>query len=187
MSIQQGAGGGATAPAPSEMGESTITESTVKGPRPSLAGVMLSRRFAKRMSTRISERKLGTIGSSSAGHLPDKEPTYRMEPTKVFSQSRAEKVIKEVLDEELTGLKYNPKCCSGLIKTLSDEIKERIKLLGYDRYKIVCMMVLCQRSDQAAVCSSRCILDKVNDTYATYTFKNEHLICNATVYGIYRE
>ncbi|XP_045160456.1 dynein light chain Tctex-type 5-A-like [Mercenaria mercenaria] len=188
LAVAQG-GGASTITAASEMGDSTVTESTLsKAHRPSLAGVMLSRKFAKRMSVKLSERRgLGTIGSSSAGMIPEKEPTYRMEPAKKFSYAAAEKVIKEVLDEAFEGLKYNPKQCSKLIKALSDEIKDRVKLLGYDRYKIVCIMALCQRSEQAAVCSSRCILDKVNDTYATYTFKNESLICSATVYGIYRE
>jgi hypothetical protein len=149
---------------------------------------MLSRKFAKRMSTKLTERRgLGTIGSSSAGLVPEKEPTYRMEPTKKFSSASAEKVIKEVLNEAFEGMKYNPKTCSKLIKSLSDEIKERVKLLGYDRYKVICIISLCQISEQAAVCTSRCVLDKANDTYATYTFKNDTFICNATVYAIYRE
>lgn len=182
-------GGASSATAPSEMGDSTVTESTMgKTARPSLAGVMLSRKFAKRMSTKFTERRgLGTIGSSSAGLIPEKEPTYRMEPTRKFSSASAEKVVKEVMNEAFEGMKYNPKTCSKLIKSLSDEIKERIKLLGYERYKVICTISLCQRTEQAAVCSSRCVLDKVNDTYATYTFKNESLICNATVYAIYRE
>ncbi|XP_045161017.1 dynein light chain Tctex-type 5-A-like [Mercenaria mercenaria] len=190
LSLAVAQGGAANTTAASEMGDSTVTESTFSKAvaRPSLAGVMLSRKFGKRMSTKPTERRgLGTIGSSSAGMIPEKEPSYRMEPAKKFSSAAAEKVIKEVLDEAFDGLKYNPKQCSKLIKALSDEIKDRVKLLGYDRYKIVCIMALCQRSEQAAVCSSRCILDKANDTYATYTFKNESLICSATVYGIYRE
>lgn len=187
MPLKSVLAGGSPATVPSELEESsTVTETTQfsKGARQSLTGAILSRRFAKRLSTKfMGDRKLG----SSAGNFHDREPTYSMEPSKKFSSSCAEKVIKDVLDENLNGYKYNPQCCSKMMKSMSEEIKDRIKCMGYDRYKILCMVVLCQRKEQAAVCSSRCIMDKTNDTYATYTFKNEQFICNATVYGLYRE
>lgn len=184
MSLKSALVGGSTAIVPSEE-SSTVAETTQfsKGARQSLTGAILSRKFAKRLSTKFMDRKLG----SAAGMFHDREPTYSMEPSKKFSSSCAEKVIKDVLDDKLTGYKYNPQCCSKMMKYMSEEIKDRIKCMGFDRYKILCTVVLCQRVEQAAVCSSRCIMDTTNDTYATYTFKNEQFICNASVYGLYRE
>lgn len=177
-----------TITASSEMGDSTFSDSSKAGPRPSLANVMLARKFGKRLSTKIQDRRtLGTIASSSTAGFYEKEPTYRMEPTKVFSALAAEKIIKDVLHSRLDECKYSAKLCSNMTKIISDDIKDKVKGLGFDRYKIICMVVLCQKSEQEAVCSSRCIMDKKNDTFATYTLKNQSLICNATVYALYRE
>lgn len=172
----------------SEMGDSTFSDSSKAGPRPSLANVMLARKFGKRLSTKVQDRRtLGTIASSSAAGFYEKEPSYRMEPSKVFSAFAAEKLIKDVLHTRLAECKYSAKLCSNMTKIISDEIKDKVKGLGYDRYKIICVVVLCQKSEQEAVCSSRCIMDKKNDTFATYTLKNQSLVCNATVYALYRE
>ncbi|KAL4235866.1 hypothetical protein ACF0H5_004254 [Mactra antiquata] len=165
-----------------------VTDSTFGKPRQSLASVMFARKFSKRLSNKATERKcLGTIGSSSAGHIPSKEPTYRMEPLKRFSCMEAERITKEVVEDNLNGFKYNPRNCTSVIKSISDEIKDKIKSLGYDRYKIICVISLCQKSGQSAVCCSRAMLDKEHDTYATYTMKTEDFVCNATVFGMYRE
>lgn len=184
MAMASQAAGGSNITAPSEVSDSvaeTTTTATSK-PKLSLAGVMLSRRFAKRMSS------VGRKGrSSSAGFVPDKEPTYRMEPTQKFDCVAVEKIIKNILELQLGNATYDPKKCSVWIRSMSEDIKDRVKYLGFDRYKIVCVIVLCQRQEQAAVCSSRCQWDKQLDTYATYTFKNQHLVCSATVYGLYRE
>ena len=187
MSAQNaGAGPGAANSEVNEsMAESTATATSVTKSKLSLAGVMLSRRFAKRMSS--LRGKGSTHRSSSAGIVPDKEPTYRMEPTHKFNCHSVEKVMQDVLERRLVNVTYEPKKCSMLIRSMSEDIKDRVKYLGFDRYKIVCVMVLCQKHEQAAVCSSRCQWDKAIDNYANYTYKNQHLICNATVYGLYNE
>ena len=173
---------------PSEMGESAMTDmtpnSTMNGrtSRPSLVGLMLGKRFAKRLSSKVMDRKM-----LSAGLIHDKEPTYRMEPTRKFNACLVEKVIKATLEEKLDGFTYNPKFCSNMIKVLSDELKDKVKLMGFDRYKIICNIVLCQRSEQALQASSRCTWDAKHDDFAAYTYKNEHFVCNAAVFGIYHE
>ena len=177
--------------APSESTESNATQTEVssRGTQarqstagPSLAGLLLSRKFAKRLSTKaITKRE----GSSSALH--EREPTYRMEPKKHFNIQAVETVIKEILEDRLENFKYSAKFSATMIKVITEEIKERVKQLNFDRYKIICVVTLAQRNEQGLMVSSRCNWDKKTDNYACYTFKNLHVICSASVYGVYRE
>ncbi|XP_052775852.1 dynein light chain Tctex-type 5-A-like [Mya arenaria] len=168
--------------------EDSVTEtmSLTSGnkPRLSLANVALGRKFAKRMST---FKRLGTVGSISGPPLMEREPTYQLEPIKRFSCAPVEKAIKETMDGKLQDAVYDAKKCSLWIKTMSEDIKYKVKLLGFDRHKIVVVMTLCQRTNQDAVCTSRCQWDPKFDNHVTYTFANLHLMCNATVFGVYRE
>ena len=177
---------------PSEPAEGTATptdtSSRATQPRqstagPSLAGFMLSRKFAKRLSTKVTGRR----DMGSAVGLLQREPTYRMEPKKPFDRSSVEKIIKEILEDRLENFRYSPKFSSTMIKVITEEIKERVKLLDFDRYKIICVITLAQKNDQGLMISSRCNWDKKTDNYASYTYSNPNIICSASVYGVYRE
>lgn len=166
----------------------TATGSRLSVPRastagPSLAGLMLNRKFAKRMSTKMTSRRELT----SASGIHKLEPTYRMEPKRSFNSGLVEKCIKDILEDRLENFQYNPKFSANIIKVLSEEIKDRVKVFCFDRYKIVCIVTLAQRNDQGLMLGSRSSWDKKNDNYACYTFMNPHIVCTATVYGIYRE
>jgi len=156
------------------------------GPRASIAGLLASRRFSKKMFQKFHKEE-PTNASSTMLPSIDQEPTYKMEPDKKFSSSEVETVIKQVLFPTLNGMKYSPKLCCNIMKILSDDIKKRVKELGYPRYKIVCILTLGEVKDQCAAVTSRCTWDPKVDNFASHTFKNKHIWCTGTVYGIYQE
>lgn len=84
-------------------------------------------------------------GSSRVVMYMPVEPTYRMEPRQKFNPKEVELVIMDVLGQRLTGFKYSQKQSPAVAKVLSEEIKERIKKLKYDRYKIVCVVTIGDR------------------------------------------
>jgi len=57
------------------------------------------------------------------------ENTYRMEPKVVFDADRATRIIRETMEERLEGLIYNADTCLELAKSMSVDLKERIKEL----------------------------------------------------------
>ncbi|XP_076441083.1 dynein light chain Tctex-type 5-like [Babylonia areolata] len=116
------------------------------------------------------------------------EPTYRMEPQQRFLAPRVHVIIKETLEKHLDGFQFNPKFTATMSKVLSEELKDRVKQLGFDpRYKLVSTVVIGQRLDQGVVITSRCAWDVRLDSYAAYTYQNKSLFCTASVYGLYRE
>lgn len=96
-------------------------------------------------------------------------------------------VIKSTLEETLKGRKYRPKVATMLCRMLSDELREKVKKLGFDRYRCVVTVLLGEKKDQGVMASSRCNWDDRRDSYASYTFQAADFFCTASVYGVYKE
>eukprot|EP00053_Salpingoeca_punica_P014576 m.132804 g.132804 ORF g.132804 m.132804 type:complete len:179 (+) comp16495_c1_seq1:2100-2636(+) len=115
------------------------------------------------------------------------ENTFRMTPDKKFSAKSVEDVINTVLASQLEEETYDVRSSRQMTKTLCTLITNRVKELGYNRYKIVTYVSLCQRAEQGMRVASRCLFDEDTDAYASGSFKNASLIAVATVYGLYYE
>lgn len=163
----------------------TSTSSRQSGP--SVMGILASKRLAKRLSKKAIVRREKEDKSTVIEPGVEREPTYRMEPMHKFSPCIVEQLIKKTLEERLQGFSYHKKFCANMTKVLSDEIKEKVKALHFDRYRIICLVCICERNDQNLVMSSRCTWDARLDTFATHTYKNPNIHCTVTVYGVHQE
>ncbi|XP_046550242.1 dynein light chain Tctex-type 5-like [Haliotis rubra] len=142
-----------------------------------VAGFLAARKF----------KKMGKTEGSPSQAQVNYEPTYRMEPKVKFTVFTVHSMLKEILDERLNGFSYNPKFCVTMTQVLTDEIKDRMKQMSWDRYKLVVVVMLGERKDQDVMVTSRCAWDPKVDSFATYTFTNKTLFCTASAYGIYTE
>lgn len=158
------------------------------GRGPSLLGLLAAKRFTRNLRNKYG-RTNSLFGSSrhSTSIQIQREPTYRMEPQKKFSADEVEDIIRQVIDDRMKGFKYHPKFCSNMCKLLSDELKDNVKKLKYDRYKIVAVVHIGEKKDQSTFVASRCAWDKHLDDYATYTMDTATLFCTASVFGLYTE
>ena len=150
---------------------------------------MGARRMSRRLSTRPVIKREDTQGSSlnlQSMHIRQ-EPTYKMEPDDRFSVKSVEDIIKETLERSLDNYTYDKRQTPTFGKILSDDIKDRVKRLNFERYKIVCMLVIGENQGQGLQMSSRCQWFPKTDTFASYTYKNTSVFCSCTVYGIYAE
>ena len=98
-----------------------------------------------------------------------------------------EEMLKTLLEDKMSKFRYSAKICANMCKILGDDIRDRVKHMNFDRYKIVSNVVIGQKKDQAVIACSRCAWDDKLDNYASYTFQNQHIFCTATVFGIYTE
>lgn len=177
-------------PAPTAQHVSQTTN-PVLGPAgrgPSLLGLLAAKRFTRNLRNKY--RRSGSLyGSSRHSNSIQikREPTYRMEPKHKFNAEEVEEIIKAIIDQRMGEFRYHPKFCSNICKILSDEIKDGVKKLKYDRYKIVAVVHIGERRDQSTVVASRCAWDKKFDNFATYKLENATLFCTASVFGIYNE
>ncbi|XP_013388467.1 tctex1 domain-containing protein 1-like [Lingula anatina] len=159
--------------------ESSTLSTPLKGP--SLMGILAARRFTNRLRETVREKR--QLREQNA----NLQPTYRMEPRNKFQPGKVERAIKDVVDQRLEGCKYNPRLCKTMTRVLSEEVKEKVKGLKFDRYKLVCLVTIGEKKSQQLMVTSRCTWDTNFDNYSTYNFENSNLFCTVTVYGIYAE
>lgn len=94
-------------------------------------------------------------------------------------------ILKEVLAEKLTGAKYEGDACAEAAKNLSDEIRNRLKGLPFERYKYVVQVAIGERREQGVKMGTRCFWDSNTDNQASETFMNDQIFCVATAFAVY--
>ncbi|KAL4430594.1 hypothetical protein ABPG77_005834 [Micractinium sp. CCAP 211/92] len=117
------------------------------------------------------------------------ENTYRTEPTEDtrWQQHRVQAILQNVLKERLQGQVYDPVRGSQTTKQLADDIRERVKALGFERHKVVVYVCLGELKGQTFSSCSRCLWDTATDGFASETFRNESLFATAQVFALYFE
>eukprot|EP00793_Prasinoderma_coloniale_P005118 PRCOL_00000879-RA len=104
---------------------------------------------------------------------------------KKFRKGRVQKVVTELVKSRLDGLVYDPVRSAQVAKELSDVVKEKVKDLGYDRYKLIVQVTVGQKVGQAMRIASRCLWDTNTDNCASDYYENETTYCVCMVYGLY--
>lgn len=157
---------------------------------PTIVGLMASKRLTSKLTSKLGKGRRSSSIAVSQVHV-EKEPSYRMEPANKFSSVRATKVLQDVLSSRLERYRYNSKFARNMAKVLSEEIKDQMKALRYDRYKYVCVVYIGEVKEQAMALTSRCAWDNKFDNSATYTYQGAYQgkawFCNASVFAVYRE
>ena len=153
--------------------------------RPSISSTTGFPNLNKRRST--VHRKSSFLDPASTAFRPRLANTYQMEPERKFKPTEIQKLVYDVLEERLEDMSYEPEKCRYLVVSLANEIRHRVKQMGFARYKIVCTVDMGSIAEQGLRVASRCLWDKVQDSLGTATFKNESLFAVGTVFGVYHE
>ncbi|KAJ3224529.1 hypothetical protein HK099_008328 [Clydaea vesicula] len=99
---------------------------------------------------------------------------YTLRPNfqKKFRPQIVGKLIKQLLNDRLTGATYHPDTCSQWTKEISDEIKIKLKELDLKRYKYVVNVVIGEMRGEGVRMGCRCFWDSDTDNIAQETFIN---------------
>ncbi|CAG5122999.1 unnamed protein product [Candidula unifasciata] len=140
---------------------------------------------AARTWKRLSLRKEGVVEKPKCMF----ENTYQLgpDPEQIFKPEKVEEAIHETLGLFLKHFKYTPEGSKRMCLNISSELKSRVKGMNFNRYKIVTQVVILQNRKQGSNISSRCVWTPETDSFASCTFKTEHIICVANVYAVYFE
>nr|XP_006823288.1 PREDICTED: tctex1 domain-containing protein 3-like [Saccoglossus kowalevskii] len=122
------------------------------------------------------------------------ENTFKMLPDKKFSRKKVETVATEVIERhsqtkgDLLNQQYTPDLAAKLCNMLSNEIKAKIKELGYDRYKLVVEVTCIPHQNQSLRMASQCLWDEKWDEYVVVEYdRNSSMKIIALIFGIYFE
>ncbi|XP_049630442.1 dynein light chain Tctex-type protein 2B [Suncus etruscus] len=120
-------------------------------------------------------------------NVGESENTYILRP--IFQQRFRPSVVKvcihTVLKEELTNAEYSPEEMPHLTKHLSESIKNKLKEMGFDRYKMVVQVVIGEQRGEGVFMAARCFWDADTDNYIHDVFMNDSLFCVAAAFGCF--
>ena len=100
---------------------------------------------------------------------------------------QAEDIAREVLEENLKDIKYDTGTCRQLAQTLSTVMRNRVKELNFERYKIVCLVHIGEMGRQAMRIAGRCLWDHEVDTFASVVYETKSIYSVAIIYAVYQE
>ncbi|KAF7202446.1 dynein light chain Tctex-type protein 2B [Nothobranchius furzeri] len=113
--------------------------------------------------------------------------TYLIRPNyqDKFKPATVKGCIREILKEQLSGVQYVPDNVQELTRSLAESIKNKVKEMVHDRYKLAVQVVIGEQRGQGFKMSSKCLWDSDTDSYAESVFMNDSLFCVAAVFGCY--
>eukprot|EP00118_Oscarella_pearsei_P001164 m.6759 g.6759 ORF g.6759 m.6759 type:complete len:188 (+) comp16809_c0_seq1:96-659(+) len=114
------------------------------------------------------------------------ENTYRMEPPRKFPYDVVVQIISETLEKYLKGKDYEYKFAIEITKTISEEIKDAVKDLHVDRYRVLSLVYVGSTPTDARV-FSRCLWQEKFDSAASASFKSKSLFAVGIAFGVYYE
>eukprot|EP00993_Chasmostoma_nieuportense_P006632 NODE_7275_length_451_cov_7.765432_g7109_i0.p2 GENE.NODE_7275_length_451_cov_7.765432_g7109_i0~~NODE_7275_length_451_cov_7.765432_g7109_i0.p2 ORF type:complete len:133 (+),score=49.14 NODE_7275_length_451_cov_7.765432_g7109_i0:37-399(+) len=117
----------------------------------------------------------------SAGEAFSLRPNHK----KKFRAPVVKEIIKKVLQEKLDGQDYHADNVTNYTKEIADLIRDRLKDLGWDRYKYVVQCVVGEQRGEGLKMGCRCFWDSDTDNYAEEMYISKTCFCVATVFGIY--
>jgi len=113
------------------------------------------------------------------------EPIAKLQYKEKVPVQAMKEILQRCLQEQFKDGKYDGDKAGEWSKTLSDTIKNKLKDLGYDRYKYVVQVVIGERREQGIRSGTRCFWDTNTDNMASESFVNDHLFCVATAFSVY--
>ncbi|XP_014400721.1 PREDICTED: tctex1 domain-containing protein 2, partial [Myotis brandtii] len=102
-----------------------------------------------------------------------------------FRPSVVKDCIHAVLKEELATAEYSPEETPPLTKRLSETIKDKLKTMGFDRYKMVVQVVIGEQRGEGVFMAARCFWDADTDNYIHDVFMNDSLFCVVAAFGCF--
>eukprot|EP00126_Sphaerothecum_destruens_P008042 Sdes_comp20069_c0_seq1m12968 len=115
------------------------------------------------------------------------ENTYIIRPNykAKFKPYDVQNQIQKILQEKLTDLVYNSEDVANLTRDLTDEIRNFVEALGYERYKYLVQVTLGEKRGEGVKMCAKCFWDSDTDNHVQATFMNESIFCVAAVFGVY--
>ncbi|XP_072020482.1 dynein light chain Tctex-type 5-like [Amphiura filiformis] len=116
------------------------------------------------------------------------EPTYRMEPVTCFQDHTINKIVEDILYDEMKDKSYDSELCKEMAQNLAGKIMEKVKSLDVSRYKYVASVSIGSVREKPGLhISSRCLWNKKTDSSVTVNFMNGSLFAVVMLYGLYLE
>lgn len=138
-------------------------------------------------STHHESDKRSTGTNEAVAPVVFYENTYKLIPDCKVHEGKVRDIILAALKDNIKETKYDPKMCGQRCQLISEVIKERMKTLNLDRFKIVCLVMIGQIFDQSMLVTSRCLWNHNFDKSLSVEYKIGDIIAMGLVFAVYTE
>ncbi|XP_043251718.1 dynein light chain Tctex-type 5-B-like [Colletes gigas] len=118
---------------------------------------------------------------------PNYQNTYRLEAYNPFKVDPVDKIVKTIMINKLENISYDAADCPKICESVATDIRERIKKLNFDRYKIVVNVAIIEKASQSVQASIGFLWDAEKDNYSTFTYEARTFHAYCCVFGLYYE
>jgi len=153
-------------------------------PKISLYSLMATRKLARNLIANFRTRKQRQPNKQDT-LIKTIQPTYKLEPCYPFSVEKVMAVITPEVDRYMESFVYRPSMAPVISRALTEVCLSATKRCRFDRYKLVCTVVLGEKLGQQMSIASRCVWDDKTDNHASYTWQNSSIFCCVNIFGIY--
>lgn len=113
-------------------------------------------------------------------------PTYRLEPKNPLRQERLELIVKAEMNKNYgADYSFHPKYSLHMAAQVAEDIKSRIKLLNFDRYRYIVLITVGEFLMQGLYSMANFLWDAEKDGYVNYTIETPTFFAVCTVFYIY--
>ncbi|XP_053686837.1 dynein light chain Tctex-type protein 2B [Sabethes cyaneus] len=144
-------------------------------------GRMMDAAFPSLPSQRFTSRR------STMYLTPRFQNTYRLESRHPFKREKVEHIVDRYLRNFLDDHKYNPKRAKRLAEDMSVELKNLIKFCNYDRYRVLSVVTIGDKTSQDFKCVMRFVWDAEKDGYINFAYETPTYFVIATIFAVYYE
>ncbi|XP_033215610.1 tctex1 domain-containing protein 1-like [Belonocnema kinseyi] len=113
--------------------------------------------------------------------------SYRMESQNPFKVEKVERILETWMNNILENASYDVNESPKLCAQVATEIRKRVQMLAFDRYKIVVFVTITEKGSQGLASSMICFWDHQKDNYAKYVLETHTFIAYCCVFGVYYE
>ncbi|XP_043662200.1 dynein light chain Tctex-type protein 2B [Drosophila teissieri] len=127
-----------------------------------------------------------TMGAPAAKPTMRFMPTYRLESKNPLNKERVENIIKAVMNRHYNDeYMFHPKHSLHMAAQVSEEIKNRIKLDNYDRYRYIVLVTVGEFLMQGLYSMVNFLWDAEKDGFVTYSVERPSYFAVCTTFYLY--
>ncbi|EDW72074.1 uncharacterized protein Dwil_GK10636 [Drosophila willistoni] len=191
--VQTAGANAAVESAPSKEKEEKSVAVAISKEKPSKGKDKSSRTEKQSTSQRASLSKSTMGGVTSPLGLAAQQkatlrymPTYRLEPKNPLKKERLEIIIKAVMNKSYNEeYMFHPKHSLHMAAQVSEEIKNRIKLQNFDRYRYIVIVSVGEYLMQGLYSMINFLWDAEKDGFVSYVVETPRYFAICTVFYIY--
>uniref|UniRef100_A0A336LLM8 CSON010159 protein n=1 Tax=Culicoides sonorensis TaxID=179676 RepID=A0A336LLM8_CULSO len=174
-------------------------------------GLSISQHRNSRTGSVLAEQISQITGTGTTGFGTSKKKNLRFKEEEVtfpniedlpkpqlpFDVEKISKRIENIVEtkinhidedtEQKVWVPYDPQKCQKLSAELSKEIKDDIKTMELDRYRIVVIVSIIQKQLQGINYKLKYCMDPQRDSFAYYSYENSHFYIVATAGLVYKD